>query len=255
MKIIIIICLLLFGATTVNAQEALRSYTAEMSRIERLTDDAQKSTDRGKALAAFFDSRTAEAEKQTATSETVPHLRKLIDYDFYGAYNFFRKVKNQTDSLMFAKNHLSKNEQALIRAFANNTVSNWKSGGQNPIHAPQRGYGLKGKWMTSTSNNTSPATTSATIAQTNNGNTELAKGNEAEKVKNYTEAFKWYMQSADKGNAEAMHKVGLYYQIGAQGMASMPNEAEAKKWFKKAADKGHKTAKTNLELLKKKNEH
>jgi hypothetical protein len=168
MKTSITICFLFLTTVSLQAQEALRKYTAEMSGIETLTDDTQKSDGRGKALAAFFDSRTAEADKQTAINETVPYLRQLVDYDFYGAYNFLMKVKNLDDAQLFMKNHLSKEERALVRAFASNTVNNWQSGGQYPAKAPKKGYGLKGKWNTGTgaSDNSAIAQNTTPIAKT-----------------------------------------------------------------------------------------
>lgn len=243
MKSIITFCFLLFGTLTVHAQEALRSYTAEMNRIERLADEAQKSTERGKALAVFFDSRNMEAGKQTAVSEVVPYMRKLVDYDFYGAYNFFLKVKNLDDAKMLMQNYLSKDEQTLVRAFASNTVNNWKSGGQNPVNAPQKGSGLKGKWTASAGSHTTPSAVSPVITQTENGNADLAKGNEAEKAQNYAEAMKWYKLSADKGNAKAMYNVGFMY-YHSRGVAQ--NYAEAMNWFKKSADKGIGPAMFNI---------
>lgn len=212
--VIIAICFFLFGITASRGQEALQIYTIEMSRIETLADETQKSDGRGKALAAFFDSRTAEAGKQTAINETVPYLRQLVDYDFYGAYNFLMKVKNLDDAQLFMKNHLSKDERALVRAFASNTVNNWQSGGQYPAKAPQKGYGLKGKWNAGTgaSNNTAIVQNTTTPAQTDNGDAELNKAIAAYQAKSYIEAKIWYQKSADKGNKKAKDALLLMAQ-------------------------------------------
>lgn len=240
--IIIAICFFLFGITAGRGQEALQIYTIEMSRIETLADETQKSNGRGKALAAFFDSRTAEAGKQTAISETVPQLRKLVDYDFYGAYNFFLKVKNLDDAKMIMQNHLSKDERALIKALATNTVNNYNNQmSADAANAPQKGYGLKGKWNAGTTAITQNNTT--TPAPTDNGNTELAKGNEAEKAQNYAEAMKWYKLSAEKGSAKAMYNVGFMYY---KGQSVAQNYTEAMSWFKKSADKGIELAMFNI---------
>jgi hypothetical protein len=265
---IITICLLLFGAMAIQAQEALRIYTTEISRIENLKDETQKSDGRGKALAAFFDSRIAEANKQTAINETVPYLRQLADYDFRGAYIFLEKLKNLDDAKMFMQNHLSKEERTLVRTMATHIASNANTTNAPayPASIPQPGYGVKGKWTTGNSNNNAIVQNNTTTPNNDNGSVELAKGTEAHDAKNYTDAMKWYKLSADKGNMTAvimlralekeMEMSKIVY--GDNGKAEFEygstleqagKTEEALIWYKKAADKGNVDAAFNLGLI------
>ena len=53
---------------------------------------------------------------------------------------------------------------------------------------------------------------------------------------NYEEAVKWYHKAADKGNTDAMYKLGdCFYN----GWGVEEDDEEAFKWYRKAADKGN----------------
>ena len=62
------------------------------------------------------------------------------------------------------------------------------------------------------------------------------KGDEYDDKKEYTEAFKWYRNSAERGFATAQRSLGLYY---AKGKGVEKNESEAFNWFLKAANNGN----------------
>ena len=61
--------------------------------------------------------------------------------------------------------------------------------------------------------------------------------------KDYAEAVKAYMKSAEKGNSEAQYNLGLAYKTG---KAIAKDKAGERKWFQKAADQGHYSAKKEL---------
>ena len=75
------------------------------------------------------------------------------------------------------------------------------------------------------------------------GNAELAAGNEAYEAQTYESAIKHFRKAAEKGNAEAQFKLGncLY-----QGLGAEQDQAEAVKWFRKAAEQGLAKAQFNL---------
>ncbi len=75
------------------------------------------------------------------------------------------------------------------------------------------------------------------------GDTELAAGNEAYEAQSYESAIKHFRKAAEKGNAEAQFKLGncLY-----QGLGAEQDQAEAVKWFRKAAEQGLAKAQFNL---------
>ena len=77
------------------------------------------------------------------------------------------------------------------------------------------------------------------------GDTELAAGNEAYEAQSYESAIKHFRKAAEKGNAEAQFKLGycLY-----QGLGMEQDYAEAVKWFRKAAEQGLVEAQFNLGL-------
>ncbi|MCO6498607.1 MAG: sel1 repeat family protein [Chitinophagaceae bacterium] len=60
------------------------------------------------------------------------------------------------------------------------------------------------------------------------------KGQDAYGKQNFTEAFKWYSEAANRGSADAMAMLGYMYEEG-QGVPA--SEEEAIKWYKKAAEK------------------
>ena len=64
----------------------------------------------------------------------------------------------------------------------------------------------------------------------------LSKGINA---KTYEEAVSWFRRAADKGNAEAMHRLGVCYLLG-NGVTN--SDKEAVSWFRRAADKGNAEA-------------
>ena len=64
--------------------------------------------------------------------------------------------------------------------------------------------------------------------------------------KNYTEAVKWFRESADHGTAAAQFNLGRMYE-GGHGVGR--NFVEAAKWYQKAADQGDAAAQFNLGAL------
>jgi TPR repeat protein len=62
-------------------------------------------------------------------------------------------------------------------------------------------------------------------------------------AKNYSLAFKWYMESATKGNFLAQNMLGsMYYH----GYGVTQDYEQAAKWFKSSAEQGHPYAPFNL---------
>lgn len=230
-KATIVICLLLTGFFA-QTQQALQNYQAAIQALESQAESKAKSDERGKALAKFFDSRVAEANKEKAVQETVPYFRRLMDYDFLAAYKFLLRVNDQADMTMFMNNHLSKDEQALIRVMARHTTlyANTMNGPAYPSNVPPPGKGVRGNWqnsgMASTSN--SSVVTNTTVS----GVDELNKANTAYKAKNYAEAMNWYKKSAEKGNAIGMEGVGLLYLEGSGVEKSF---VTAFSWYQKAS--------------------
>ena len=52
----------------------------------------------------------------------------------------------------------------------------------------------------------------------------------------HSEAFKWYMKSAELGDVEAMLKLGAAYE---NGLGVVKSYGEAFKWYMKASGTGH----------------
>ena len=77
----------------------------------------------------------------------------------------------------------------------------------------------------------------AATHRTSTGNTS------SNTLKIFAEEAKLYRERADKGDAEAQHKLGVMYDAG-QGVPQ--DYAEAAKWYRKAADQGNATAQYNL---------
>ena len=72
--------------------------------------------------------------------------------------------------------------------------------------------------------------------QQDNGDEEFRKAWDLHNSENYSEAMKWYLLSAEKGNATAMNNISVAYAFG-NGV-----EVDCKKafeWMKKAAENGH----------------
>lgn len=149
-KATITIYFLLNGIFT-QAQQALLNYQAAIQALDSQAESKAKSDERGKALAKFFDSRIAESNKEKAVQETLPYFRQLVDYDFLAAYKFLMRVNNQSDMTIFMNNHLSKNEQTLVRAVAKHTTlyANTMNGPAYPSNVPLPGKGVRGNWQNS----------------------------------------------------------------------------------------------------------
>lgn len=64
--------------------------------------------------------------------------------------------------------------------------------------------------------------------------------------RDYKEAFRYYKMSADRGNSEAIYKVGIFYHQGRQGNA---NKKFARQWYEKAAQTGHSDAQVRTAIL------
>jgi TPR repeat protein len=78
-----------------------------------------------------------------------------------------------------------------------------------------------------------------TFAQSKKGITEYEKGQKAYQSENFSEAFKWYDLSAQKGNADAMFELGnLYYD----GLGAPQDDTKAYNWYKRAAEMGQTDA-------------
>ena len=63
---------------------------------------------------------------------------------------------------------------------------------------------------------------------------------------NLNEAIKLYQQSAEKGNAKAQYKMGIFYKEG-QGVEK--SYTEAKNWLRKAAVQGYSKAIEELKSI------
>lgn len=83
------------------------------------------------------------------------------------------------------------------------------------------------------------------------GEAEFQKADAAFQANNFTEAFNWIKQAAEKGHIKAMNNTGVLYDNG-QGVAQ--NHAEALKWYKKAAEKGYADAMYNVGVFYEKGE-
>lgn len=64
-----------------------------------------------------------------------------------------------------------------------------------------------------------------------------------ERNKNYAEAVKWLLKSAEKGYADAQERLGYFYSDG-KGVAQ--SDTEAFKWYSKAAAQGYADAACKL---------
>lgn len=61
--------------------------------------------------------------------------------------------------------------------------------------------------------------------------------------KNYTEAFKWYQQSANNGNADAMASLGYMY---GHALGVKADNALAVKWYLKSSENGNARGKAYM---------
>ena len=69
------------------------------------------------------------------------------------------------------------------------------------------------------------------------------KGNLAYNKGDFSEAVKWYLKSAEQGNAIAQRFMGWHY---AKGLGVEEDLEEAVKWYRKSAEQGHANAQHNL---------
>ena len=69
------------------------------------------------------------------------------------------------------------------------------------------------------------------------------KGKKNYESKDYAEAYKWFKQAADQGNAKGQNGLGLLYKNG-YGVTKDYNEAL--KWYHKAVDQDYASAQNNL---------
>lgn len=245
MKTIISICFLLFIVMTVQAQQAMHSYTAAVARLHSLSDGINKSKERGAALADFYYARIDEAGKEKAMTETGDILRQYLDYDFYAAFGFMMKTaRTKEDMKAFSDRYMQKKEREMIVQLANTMASGSLTEKNYPANIPAPGKGVKGTWALIMDKQTINKPVAATT--NNNGKTELDKGHIAYRVKNYPEAVYRYKLAADKGNEEAMYNLGLMYT---EGVGFKQSYSEALNWFKKAAEKEYAAAMYNIGVM------
>lgn len=89
------------------------------------------------------------------------------------------------------------------------------------------------------------------IIETNEGTYELDLGVQFEsghrKPKDLAEARKWYESAAGRGNAEAQHHLGRFYEDGLGGLTA--DLGKAVEWYEKSADQGYPPADVDLARL------
>ncbi len=69
-------------------------------------------------------------------------------------------------------------------------------------------------------------------------------------TRNYAQAFKWYKKSAEQGNAVAQYMLGKCYE---NGLGTIQNKSQALYWYKEAAAQGHLMAQSAQSALEKEN--
>jgi hypothetical protein len=72
------------------------------------------------------------------------------------------------------------------------------------------------------------------------------RGYSAAQLHNYAEARKLYLLGADKGSADCMYWLGLFY---AEGLGVQPDYSLAQTWYQRSADHGYKEALYSIGLL------
>ena len=72
------------------------------------------------------------------------------------------------------------------------------------------------------------------------------KGHVASQVKDYKQAAKWWLKSAEQGDAEAQYYLGFMYENG-QGVPQ--DYKQAAKWYLKSAEQGDADAQYNLGIM------
>lgn len=229
--ILIVICLFVLWITTSHSQQALERYYITVNLLENQPESKDKSKQRGKALAIFYDERVKEIGVEKAKNETVDLFRKYTDYDFYAAFSFLMKVENLDHATAFMTDYMQPTERNMIRQLAAQ-IDGTQTEKSYPSGIPLPGTGMKGAWI-----NSKPTTVSGKSDQvdTDDGRAEFNQGYAAFQEKKYIEAINWYKKSAEKGEIASMYNLGSMYSKG-QGVVS--NYSEAYNWFKKAADKG-----------------
>jgi TPR repeat protein len=73
------------------------------------------------------------------------------------------------------------------------------------------------------------------------------------KPQNYREAYRWYLRSAYRGNADSQNNLGLIYQKGE--VEATPNPVVAYAWFALAAAQNNEVARNNLDALSEQLKH
>lgn len=70
-------------------------------------------------------------------------------------------------------------------------------------------------------------------------------------AQDFNEAFKWYRKSAERGNAKAQFKLGVFYESGLNASGQgVPRDVDAAyKWYRKSAEQGHPPAQVQLGWL------
>ncbi len=71
------------------------------------------------------------------------------------------------------------------------------------------------------------------------------KGIKSYESKDYAEAYKWFKQAADQGNAKGQNGLGILYE---RGHGITKDITEAIKWYKLSAEQGYASAQNNLGL-------
>lgn len=74
----------------------------------------------------------------------------------------------------------------------------------------------------------------------------LKKGEQAYHEEKYREAFKWYCEAAEHGNASAQHNLGVMYS---EGLGVEKNYEKSFMWYRRAAEQGHYDAQYNLGVM------
>lgn len=75
---------------------------------------------------------------------------------------------------------------------------------------------------------------------------ELASGYAAFEAKNFSQAMRLLLQFAEKGDADAQHKVAIMYQ---NGLGVVASEDLAFKWMKASAESGYPIAQHGLGFM------
>lgn len=245
MKTLILCTLLLIATLPIKAQQALAKYQQAMSSLANQPNGEEKSAQKGKNLAIFFDERKQEAGAETAFAETHKLLQELKATDFYAAFYVLMKVKQMSDMEIFRTTDFTSHEQEIIRYKLAPYTSNKIMSKDNPPNYPD-GVPLPGySWSNNPAKTNNPqlATTSKTP---NVAIQDFEKGMAASKSNNYTVALKWFMEAAEKGLPEAAYNIGTIYY---QGYGEKSNNGLALLWYRKAAEMGYQKANEMIQII------